>query len=107
MSGFSKREEGFEGKLAFDAEKRFKAEARRNKLLAQWVGGLTKMDSQAIAQYSIELIQHDLKKPGDDDVLQKLLADLKSRGVTVSPAEARAEMERCSEVAYEQTSRDG
>ncbi len=107
MSGFSKREEGFENKLAFDAEKRFRAEARRNKLLAQWVGTRSNMTSDEVAKYTTELIQHDLKRPGDDDVLQKLLSDLKSRGVTVTAAEVRAEMARCSEAANEQTAKEG
>ena len=51
MSGFSKREDAFENKFAFDAEKRFKAEARRNKMLAHWVGELAKMTPQQIADY--------------------------------------------------------
>ena len=36
MSGFDKREEGFEKKFAHDEELRFKAMARRNKLLGNW-----------------------------------------------------------------------
>jgi hypothetical protein len=101
MSGFSKREDAFENKFAFDAEKRFKAEARRNKMLAHWVGEL------AIDEYVAELIQHDLKKPGDDDVLQKLAADLKARGVTISHEKIRVEMMRCIQVASEQTANEG
>lgn len=107
MSGFSKREDAFENKFAFDAEKRFKVEARRNKLLAQWVGDRAKMNAVQIAQYAAELIQHDLKKPGDDDVLKKLVADLKTRGITVSEAEVRAEMSRCVQIASEQTATEG
>lgn len=107
MSGFSKREDAFENKFAFDAEKRFKVEARRNKLLAQWIGDRAKMSADQIAQYAAELIQHDLKKPGDDDVLKKLAADLKARGVTVSETEVRAEMSRCVQIASEQTANEG
>ena len=36
MSTFDKREEGFEKKFALDADQKFKAEARRNKLLGLW-----------------------------------------------------------------------
>ncbi|MDA1262422.1 MAG: DUF1476 domain-containing protein [Planctomycetota bacterium] len=107
MSGFSKREDAFENKFAFDAEKRFKVEARRNKLLAQWVGQQAKMTPQQIEQYAVELIQHDLKKPGDADVLEKVIADLKIRGVTVSQTDARAEMSRCIQIASEQTANEG
>ena len=36
MTTFDKREEGFEKKFALDEEQKFKAEARRNKLLGLW-----------------------------------------------------------------------
>lgn len=101
MSGFSKREEGFESKFAFDAEKRFKAEARRSKLLAEWFGSKTKLDPAGVDAYAKELIAHDLKKTGDDDVVAKLIADLKSKGISVSEQDIRTEMERCLRTAYE------
>ena len=37
MTTFDKREEGFEKKFALDEEQKFKAEARRNRLLGLWV----------------------------------------------------------------------
>lgn len=107
MSGFSKREEGYENKFAFDAEKRFKAQARRNKLLAAWVGARAGLTADQIASYTSELIQHDLKAPGDADVEQKVVADLKARGVTVAASDVRAEMARCDRIAAEQISSEG
>ncbi len=101
MSGFSKREEGFESKFAFDAEKRFRAEARRNKLLAEWFGGKAKLDATGIDAYAQELTAHDLRKVGDADVAAKLAADLKSKGITVGDQEIRSEMERCLRTAFE------
>ena len=41
---FDKREEGFEKKFAHDEELRFKAMARRNKLLGLWAAGLLGQD---------------------------------------------------------------
>ena len=44
MTTFDKRQEGFEKKFALDEEQKFKAEARRNKLLGLWAAeklGLT------------------------------------------------------------------
>ncbi len=107
MSGFSKREDGFESLFAFDAEKRFKAEARRNKLLALWFGERAKLTPEQVAAYATELIQHDLKHPGDEDVAKKLMDDLKTRGVTTTTAEIRAEMSRCFKLAAEQISAAG
>ena len=53
MTTFDKREEGFEKKFAHDEELRFKATARRNKLLGLWAAeklGLTGADADAYAK---------------------------------------------------------
>ncbi len=107
MSGFPQREDALENKFAFDEEKRFRAEARRNKLLAQWVGERANLTADQIASYAAELIAFDLKTPGDADVLAKLVNDLKSRGITVTAAEARTEMTRCYQIAAEKTAKEG
>ena len=39
MTTFDKREEGFEKKFAVDEELKFKANARRNRLLGLWAAG--------------------------------------------------------------------
>ena len=107
MTGFSDREDALENKFAFDEEKRFRAEARRNKLLAQWVGERAKMSTDDVTKYAAELIQADLKTPGDADVLQKIVGDLKARGIQVSDAEVRTEMTRCYQAAAERTANEG
>ena len=40
MSGMHKRHEGMDAKMAADSEFRFKVNNRRNRLVAQWAGGL-------------------------------------------------------------------
>ena len=40
MTTFDKRKDAFENKFAHDAQLRFKAEARRNKLLGHWAAEL-------------------------------------------------------------------
>src|SRR5690606_12998347 len=54
MSGFDKREEGFEKKFAHDEELRFKAMARRNKLLGLWAAELLGLSGDAAAAYALE-----------------------------------------------------
>ena len=51
MSSFKDREKAFESKFAHDQELKFKATARRNKLLGQWAGeqmGLSGDDAQGL-----------------------------------------------------------
>ena len=57
------------------------------------------MSAQEIATYSSELVRADLKTPGDMDVQHKIHADLKARGVHMSEADIRVEMNRCFQAA--------
>ena len=53
MNSFDKREEGFEKKFAHDEELRFKATARRNRLLGLWAAdklGLKGAEADAYAR---------------------------------------------------------
>ena len=94
MTTFDKREEGFEKKFAHDEELRFKATARRNKLLGLWAAeklGLTDADAQA---YAKEVVISDFEAPGDDDVFAKVRKDLDAKGgKSVSDQELRSAMD--------------
>lgn len=91
MSTFDKREEGFEKKFALDEEQKFKAEARRNKLLGLWAAEkLGKTGDEATA-YAKEVVASDFEEAGDADVLRKVMTDLAGKGV--SEAEIRKKMD--------------
>ena len=92
MSGFDKREEGFEKKFAHDEELRFKAMARRNKLLGNWAAeklGLAGTDAEA---YAKAVVMADFDEAGDEDVFRKVRADLDAKKVAVSDEELRRAM---------------
>ena len=81
MTTFDKREEGFEKKFAHDEELRFKALARRNKLLGLWAAGLLgKMGPDADA-YAKEVVMADFEEAGDEDVYRKVAKDLAEKGI--------------------------
>jgi hypothetical protein len=94
MTTFDKREEGFEKKFAHDEELRFKATARRNKLLGLWAAeklGLTGAEAQA---YAKEVVIADFESAGDGDVFAKVRKDLDAKGVKgVSDQELRTTMD--------------
>ncbi len=92
MSLFPEREDAFEKEFAHDEELRFKATARRNKLLGLWVAGqLGKQGADAEA-YAKSVVMADFQEAGDDDVLRKVKADLEAGGKTMSEADVRREM---------------
>src|SRR5262245_15096318 len=75
MTTFDKREEGFEKKFAMDEELRFKANARRNKLLGLWAAEKLGITGPAADAYSKEVVVADFEEAGDDDVFRKLRKD--------------------------------
>ena len=81
MTTFDKREEGFEKKLALDEEQKFKAEARRNKLLGLWAAEKLGISGDAAAAYAREVVAADFEEAGDGDVLRKVAGDLGAKGI--------------------------
>ncbi len=81
MTTFDEREHGYEAKFARDEELRFKAKARRDKALGAWVAALLGITGDAAADYAKGVLQEDFKHPGDADLVAKLLADFKAKGV--------------------------
>jgi hypothetical protein len=92
MTTFDKREEGFEKKFALDEEQKFKAEARRNRLLGHWAAGKLGMTGDAAAAYAKEVVAADFEEAGDSDVLRKVAGDFAKKGIAISEAEIRAMM---------------
>ena len=86
------RRKGHEGKFAHDADLRFKAEARRNKLLGLAVAELLGVTGEAAAAYAKDVVASDFEEAGDDDVVRKVMADLKAGGVSMSEADLRSKM---------------
>ncbi len=99
---FRKREKSYEAKYKLEEEMRFKAESRRNKLLALWVAERMGMTSAETGTYVKEVILSDLAEPGVDDVIRKVVKDCEDRNVPITEPELRAEMERLYAVALKQ-----
>ncbi|MET0444425.1 MAG: DUF1476 domain-containing protein [Pseudorhodoplanes sp.] len=89
MTTFDKREEGFEKKFAHDEELKFKAMARRNKLLGLWAAGELGKSGPDADAYAKEVVLADFEEAGDDDVLRKVVRDLAGKGVTEPQVRAK------------------
>jgi hypothetical protein len=98
MTTFDDRKDAFEKKFAHDEELRFKATARRNKLLGLWAAqklGKSGADAEA---YAKSVVLADFQEAGDDDVMRKVQADLEAAG-PVSDSELRRVMNELMERA--------
>jgi len=102
MTTFDKREEGFEKKFAHDEELRFKAMARRNKLLGLWAAEKMGITGAAADSYAKEVVLADFEEAGDDDVFRKVRKDFDAKGVAQSDQDIRKTMQDLLGQAVEQ-----
>ena len=93
MTTFDDRERGFEAKFAHDEEEEFKAHARRDRLVAEWAGARMGLKDRELGDYVTTIWREDLKHPGDEDVAQRIYADLHARDGAVTEAQVREQME--------------
>jgi hypothetical protein len=107
MADFNEREKAFEAKFKLDEELKFKATARRNRLLGLWAGEKLAFSEAECDAYAKEVIKSDFEKPGDDDVLQKVFTDFQGKGVLESEQSLRKKMDELMEVAIEQIQNEG
>lgn len=90
MSTLKDRGEGFESKFAYDEELRFKAEARRNRLLAHWAAEKLGV---AVDEYADAVIAADLEESGSDDVLSKIESDFTAAGIEMDSQSLRSKLD--------------
>jgi hypothetical protein len=102
MSSFDDRKDSFEKKFAHDESLRFKAEARRNKLLGHWAAGLMGLAGEKADEYAKSVIVADFQEAGDDDVFRKVKTDLAAAGVGQSDHQIRRHMDEFMAEAIKQ-----
>lgn len=99
MADMNDRKDAFESKFAHDEELRFKATARRNKLLGLWAAEKNGKSGEAADAYAKEVVMSDFEEAGDEDVFRKVRADLPA---SVSDHQIRNAMEELMAVAVDQ-----
>ncbi len=99
MSGFKKRKQDAENRFKHDQELEFKATARRNKLLGHWAAEQMGISGSEVEDYAKEVVISDFDRPGDEDVLEKVLADFTAKGLDISSSRLRKEMDRLMDIA--------
>ncbi len=102
MNTFEDRKKGQESKFAFDEEMRFKATARRNKLLGRWAAEKMGLSGDAVESYAKDVVAADFEEAGDDDVVRKVLGDFKAKNVDQSEHQVRRTMDELMATAIDQ-----
>ena len=93
MAQFDDRRDAFEKKFAHDEELRFKATARRNKLLGLWVANRLGKSGAEAEDYAKSVVMADFEEAGDGDVIRKVKADLEAGGHPASESEIQSKLD--------------
>jgi hypothetical protein len=96
------RGDSFEKKFAHDEELKFKAIARRNKLLGLWAAEKLGKTGEEAEAYAREIVKADFEEAGDEDVFRKVRQDFDAAGVAQSDHQIRRQMSDLLNVAIEQ-----
>jgi hypothetical protein len=103
MATFDDRKKSFETQFSLDRETAFRVASRRNRLFGLWVAGRLGKTGDEADEYARSVIGADLQRPGDDDVIEKVMADLKAHGVSdLGESQIRAELARFAAEARQQ-----
>lgn len=105
MTNMNERRDAFENKFAHDEELKFKATARRNKLLGLWAAEKLGKTGEAAEAYAKEVVASDFEEAGDNDVFRKVRKDFDAAGVAQSDHQIRRTMDELLVVAAEQVAK--
>jgi len=96
MNTFEDRKKGYEAKYLKDQEAQFKIRAKRNKFLGLWAAEIIKPEN--IDAYVKEVRLSDLERPGDDDIIEKLLKDFENNSDNISKEDIFKKIEECQQL---------
>ena len=106
MTSFDDREKAYEKKFAHDAELKFKASARRNKLLGHWAAEMMGLTGDEADNYAKSVVLADLEEPGEEDVFRKIRGDFDEAGIDQSDHQIRRTMAELMDTAVDQIEKE-
>src|SRR3984893_7475094 len=102
MTSFADREKEFEARFKHDQEFRFKATARRNRLLGMWAAERMRLAGADAEAYAKEVVAAEFEPGGDKHVIDKVTDDLATKGRAITPAHASFDIAHFAEQAKQQ-----
>jgi len=92
MTTFDERGSGQEAGLAHQEALEFKATMRRNRMLGLWAGEKMGLTGDNLNEYAKAVVRSDLELPGDEDVIRKVLEDLRASNLEVRESEINTKL---------------
>ncbi len=98
----AERGKAHETQFKLTQEQEFKAEARRNRLLGEWLAERFGLPESEVADYAKSVVAADLEEPGIEDVIRKVMKDVAEYGVDIPEDEVRDKLAGLMDVAKQQ-----
>jgi hypothetical protein len=92
MTMFDDRERAFEQVFVHNEEARFRALARRNKMLGQWAAEQLGLTGEKASTYVDEIKRSVVAAVVDEALVQRILADFETTGISWSEDQIREKM---------------
>jgi len=99
---FEDRGKGFERKYQLDEELAFKVQSRRDKLFGLWLAEEFGLGGDEAEAYAREVVVSNFEKPGDEDMFDKVKADIQDRNMSIEDKSLRLKLQELAEVAHKQ-----
>jgi hypothetical protein len=99
-NGFTQRKKAFEAKYGYDEELHFRIAARQSHLFGLWAASLLGYKEDKIDTYVENVIAVEVQTVQEQDVLHKVLKDLKEAHVHISEHRIQKKFEKCWEIAH-------
>jgi hypothetical protein len=93
MTTFDKREEAFEKKYVIDEDLKFKAVARRNRMLGLWAAEKLGKSGADANSYAQDVVVAEFEDARDLEVIRKVTTDLAAAGLSISELDVRTKMD--------------
>ncbi len=106
MTTFDDRKSAFENKFKHDQELQFKVQNRRNKLLGLWAAEQLGIHGSEAEAYAKQVVMADFEKAGDQDVIDKVLADFKAKSIDMTEHRLRRHLDECAAEARAQIQKE-
>lgn len=100
--GFDEREKAYEAKWVHDEDLRFRAMARRNKLLGHWAAETLGLAGAAADSYANVLLDMEVRGAPDEDFVRKIHDDFAAHNIAFSEHYVRRKMDELATLATEQ-----
>lgn len=99
---FKDREKGFERKFQMDQDLEFRVHSRRDHLFGRWLAERFGLTGDEAEKYSLEVVDSNFEKPGDEDLMDKVKADVAARNAGIDEKELRTKFDDLLHVAHDQ-----